>query len=136
MPPWKKTSRLGQTSSRFDFPVKARICFIKTRYHDGTPEIFVTFSLTVVLVICSSFSSKSSRSAIFCFGVLIISTQKGAFSIRIAERSPYSESLLNWFILWLPPRVRLFPENIRVSGLCIEYMIKNVFPCPVMTIFK
>jgi len=69
-------------------PVKSSTVWSRIRFQEGTPAILVTFSPTVLLVICSNFSSKSEIKAISAAGVLINWAQNGRFSISTAERSP------------------------------------------------
>jgi hypothetical protein len=83
----EKNSRFGHTSSRMIYRT-FQDSFYRVRYQEGTPEKLVTFSPNVVSIMRSSFFSKSSSSAIFFLGVRNSSIAAGAFSIRMAERSP------------------------------------------------
>ena len=59
------------------------------RFQEGTPDIFVTSTLSAILQISFTFSSKSPIRAICFGGVLLSSAMDGEFLSNIAERSPH-----------------------------------------------
>ena len=91
IPPWKKTSRSGHTSSRCFLPEISSTLISTESIHEGTPEMFVTFFFIVSCAILSRFTSKSDSSAVCFFGPLTRFASGLMFSMRMAERSPTSE---------------------------------------------
>ena len=91
MPPWKKTSRLGHTSSRCSLPLNSRTRTRTLSIHDGTPEMLVTFLFIVSRAMRSRFSSKLLMSAVSFLGTRMKLTSGLMFSMRMALRSPTSE---------------------------------------------
>ena len=91
MPPWKNTSRFGHTSSMVFLPLISSTRSRTESIHDGTPDMFVTFLLTVSWAMRSRFTSKSESSAVFFFGTRTRLASGLIFSMSMAERSPTSE---------------------------------------------
>ena len=119
MPPWKKTSRLGQASEILSTPRFFITSLITVRNHEGTPEMLVTLAEAEASTSAGSFSSQSGMRAIRFEGMRK-SPAKGLMrSIRVALRSPILTRGFSGFssLANEPPRIKPFPANMCDSGL-------------------
>src|SRR5690606_30150072 len=115
------TSKLGQTSNRFPFPVVSITLFNKTNIQEGTPARLVTFSFIVSFTTACILVSQLPIRETSLLGVLLYSAQKGILSIRIADKSPNTVPFSSYNCL-LPPSLRLFPRNNSALGLLLRYI--------------